>query len=644
MDQQGFIVENDTSNTLCRSSTPRSVNKLFKLIQEEDGNSRRVWTPRSLKYKKHATPKLGDPFAGQDGFWLSNEGPNKFSNLSVIPVENSGEVKVGQTPRSEESGDSGTPREELMERLRVLTRITPGQIDRKSISNLFSKSPSLKKGDRSNTGECENFDLNSPVNVGLGTTLADARDNMTGKQTIRKLGVPIEEGINIIEPQLHCKTEIRRNEGFVIRTSESEPYAHQVEIPSAEQFLFHAKICMIMEEYDDLIINHNKSAENFDFSILTGLSNAELQAMFERQSNVTLPMASPTMGDVPKVEGGVFSEHKKKKSLDRIPVVNTLATHHEPTPAFLAFLLGCADDIIVEGTFCGSGNNTSDLGLEVTVFSSHRHRQYVVCYRGVPALQKKPFSLKPDTQKKIESKLFHSDYPEVFVNQTFRDSYFTGNLEDKVFALLNELSEKDPFCDVVMCGHSFGGALSCLGSVRYATLYPSTTVSCHAFGSPRVGGTSFRLLANSVPNLKIMRIEYGFDPYTNAPIESISSKAWTHAGHSIVISEDTPLSPPAQEVSTINSPAATVPNAPLAFKVHAYRFDNRRKLLKSQSWKGVNGLTSIKCKSMKKDHELVSYLNALEFFALFEELWVSRYIGEQGEGISGLNNEERCVV
>jgi predicted lipase len=73
-----------------------------------------------------------------------------------------------------------------------------------------------------------------------------------------------------------------------------------------------------------------------------------------------------------------------------------------------------------------------------------------------------------------------------------RDAYFKKGLEEQIFNLLNDLSENNPFCDVVFTGHSFGAALATIGSLRYVIDHPMNIVLCHAFGSPKVGAQNFR--------------------------------------------------------------------------------------------------------------------------------------------------------
>jgi hypothetical protein len=103
-----------------------------------------------------------------------------------------------------------------------------------------------------------------------------------------------------------------------------------------------------------------------------------------------------------------------------------------------------------------------------------------------------------------------------------------------VFEALNILKDDNPFFDVVMTGHSFGGALATLSATRYASLCSEIRVSAVTFGCPRVGSLPFRSFAHSLPNLSVFRMEDPVDSCVTLPEVGHSTK-WTHLGHSIVL-------------------------------------------------------------------------------------------------------------
>jgi len=180
----------------------------------------------------------------------------------------------------------------------------------------------------------------------------------------------------------------------------------------------------------------------------------------------------------------------------------------KPHPSIIRSLLECADDLIVEGYFTETighdyflehSNHTSC--IQASVFSSQRQRQFVVCFRGSRLQHAEPVK-KRETQTYANGEpcLFHQRTPFP-VCPNFKIAYFEANVERKVFDLLDKLSTANPFCDVVFTGHSFGGVLAIFGAMRYAEKYPMMTVSCHVFGTPKIGGSPMRHFIHSLPNL-----------------------------------------------------------------------------------------------------------------------------------------------
>ena len=239
---------------------------------------------------------------------------------------------------------------------------------------------------------------------------------------------------------------------------------------------------------------------------------------------------------------------------------------------------------------------------------------------------------------------------EVPVFPAYRDAYFKPGIEESVFALLDELADRTPFCDVVMTGHSFGAALATLAGARYASSRHQIRVCCNLFGSPKVGGVDFRHWANSLPNLKVMRVEYGSDPWVVAP----EGTAWSHVGHSIVIdSAVTSVSDKDFKMESLHPKlgdhamkVAEEKKAPVIVK--AYRFDQHRphnsagKQFLSSVAKSMTGGHHIATKSEKNDHELSGYVYAVERITSLKIPWVSDFVGEDaGEGVVGKVGHDR---
>jgi len=180
----------------------------------------------------------------------------------------------------------------------------------------------------------------------------------------------------------------------------------------------------------------------------------------------------------------------------------------KPHPSIIRSLLECADDLLVEGFFTETigqdyfveeSNHTSC--IQASVFSSQRQRQFVVCFRGSRLQHAQPVKKRAtQTYANGEPCLLHQRNPFP-VCPIFKAAYFEANVEKKIFDLLDKLSTENPFCDVVFTGHSFGGVLATFGAMRYAEKYPMMTVSCHVFGTPKVGGSLMRQFIHSLPNL-----------------------------------------------------------------------------------------------------------------------------------------------
>ena len=76
--------------------------------------------------------------------------------------------------------------------------------------------------------------------------------------------------------------------------------------------------------------------------------------------------------------------------------------------------------------------------------------------------------------------------------------------------------------------------------------------------------------------------------------------------------------------------------------VRAYKFDKRPRICHSSFKSGLSAIT--KKSTGKTDHEINSYTRALYKFKENRISWVKSYVGEEGKGVNGINNESRFVV
>jgi len=335
---------------------------------------------------------------------------------------------------------------------------------------------------------------------------------------------------------------------MVLKTSEQDPSPHQLEIPTSQELFVHAKLCALLDSYEKL-------EKDFDFNDFKGVN---LQVLY-------------------------------RASLDETQVIPELSPVHK---VLLQQLLKCSNDVQVEGFFTqGREKDKSKVGI----FSMQSSGRLIVVYRGTTEQQLKP------ARTKSTAVNLDSTNNAVPVYSPFRDAYF--EVESKVYKLLDKLMDQDPFSDVVFVGHSFGGALATIGAVRFASARPTQRFSCHSFGSPKVGAHDFRTMVNSLPNLKIIRVECSFDPNTSSPTD-VGSLKWEHVGHTIAI---------------------------YASVAVAYRFDNKKPPM---------SMLHIRM----TQNSVRYYVGALEPFALNQVPWIASYIGEDGEGVRGKDDEKRLMV
>ena len=223
------------------------------------------------------------------------------------------------------------------------------------------------------------------------------------------------------------------------------------------------------------------------------------------------------------------------------------------------------------------------------------------------------FKKKDKHQNALEA-LVNDDTSGCKVYTSVKQAYW--DLEKRVFDCLDSFLDQNPFCDVVFAGSALGGAMATLGAYRYASNRPVVRVSCQTFGAPKVGNKGFRQQANSLPNLKVMRIEYGNDPKCYAPPDNEGH----HVGHSILLSKNSEGS---------NKTLSAV----------ACKFDNHD-ARKSHTSKSATLLATF-----KKEKDITSYVSHLEQLNQSKvSKWVKDFAGEDGSGVRGKDNEKRTVV
>lgn len=378
-----------------------------------------------------------------------------------------------------------------------------------------------------------------------------------------------------------------RNAGqYQLKSCEMDPSAFQIDIPSHESILASCKICAIMDNYVEL------GGINFDFSSLMPFGGT-----------------SPDINVL--LMGGALESKPEEKEANTHPI--------------LLSLQNVSKDIVVEGFY---REHVDDIGrIEVCIFSSESQRQFYVVYRGSTKLQDHPIhgtQIKgSESDDNIKEATNESEYSEEIenpkrddalqkdVNELVLNAYNHTNLEESVFTLLNRLTGFKPFYDVCIIGHSFGGMLATIAAYKYAKRKPATRIRCHVFGSPKVGGRAFRDEVHSLPNLNIVRVERGTDPFVCLPVAHGGSE-WMHVGHSLRF-----------QPSLLTS--FTVSNEARPVEIQLYRFDRLRP---SSSFvtSSVNSVYNFS--KFKIGNEIRSYLKDLEKVSTLHLTWPDAFAGE----------------
>jgi len=257
-------------------------------------------------------------------------------------------------------------------------------------------------------------------------------------------------------------------------------------------------------------------------------------------------------------------------------------------------LLDCGEDVCLRGVV-SSGSHADDR-LECVIFEGQR--QFLAVFRGTTEQQSKGISSKSSKKKAATLDEAHK---KAEVYGAYLEEY--TKLEAKCFAILDKLTDAEPFCDVAFSGYSFGGAMATLGAFRYASARPTSRVSCVTMASPKAGFSLFEQLVKSQPNLKVIRLELGQDGKCQLP-----GVGGSHAGHTLVLN------------------AALAKSEKVPHAVLAYNF----------------GAPKPK-KFGTKHPNLQQYVVALEEIGRLKLKWVKDFVGTSGKGVV-VNNESRLVV
>jgi predicted lipase len=123
-------------------------------------------------------------------------------------------------------------------------------------------------------------------------------------------------------------------------------------------------------------------------------------------------------------------------------------------------------------------------------------------------------------------KEIYSGCKDCEVHLGFQQGY--ESFKEPLFTEVSELVKKYPNANLVITGHSFGGAMATLAAVDFEN--SGKKVSLITFGSPRVGNEVFSKYANQKIQGSNYRVSYIDDPVTGVPPASLG---FLHTGQEI---------------------------------------------------------------------------------------------------------------
>jgi len=325
----------------------------------------------------------------------------------------------------------------------------------------------------------------------------------------------------------------------VVRVSEIDATAWQLEMPIRAEFETTAKICQFLESYE-------KDECLMDLNLLVNLTALDLR----------------------QFAAGNFS-----------PAAAALAACHRP---LVESLLECGTDLTVHG-FLSIVSTDRQSRRQVLILECQR--QFLCAFCGTPGEQQGKYNRQSESVQMAGVSVF-SDRLEA-----------VQSVETSMFGILDRLTEENPFYDVVFAGHSYGAAIATLAAFRYASARAELRIAALVTASPKVGAADFRLAVHSLPNLKVMRVEYGLGrPSSGCAV-----------GHTIRIHPSVPT------------------NKVLPHPVKAYKFSDA---------------TDVGRSLFKRDKDVADYVRALESL----HTWVQDYYLQDGLGVKGKDNEARQMV
>lgn len=130
---------------------------------------------------------------------------------------------------------------------------------------------------------------------------------------------------------------------------------------------------------------------------------------------------------------------------------------------------------------------------------------------------------------------------QLMVGKGFLTHYLGERLSERVKAAVAEqLRTSAQGFELMVCGHSLGGAVATLCAYELACLYLKNSVLLITFGSPRTVNTEFANVLARLPNLRVFRVANGYDVVSRVPPSYVD---YQHVGRLVWI-EGRQVQPP----------------------------------------------------------------------------------------------------
>ncbi|KAH8830094.1 alpha/beta-hydrolase [Flagelloscypha sp. PMI_526] len=127
-------------------------------------------------------------------------------------------------------------------------------------------------------------------------------------------------------------------------------------------------------------------------------------------------------------------------------------------------------------------------------------KQIVLAYQGTDPFEFESvltdLDILPDS---LDTGLFPGLAKEALVHGGFQDAFKASS--DQIFPVINNLIQEKGTKDIVVTGHSLGGALAQLAAMHMALTIPDANIQLTTFGMPRVGNPAWAsAVTDKVPN------------------------------------------------------------------------------------------------------------------------------------------------